>query len=172
LRALTVVAAAVLLEGCTPAQRTPATSGRADTGTVRAETLAATPPPAVTERRAPQQNAAAARAFVGTWDFAPPAGQRGPHLSITVDSVRDNQIFGRITRALSGDMETSSMFAPFRGQVDQNGVARADITTREAQSRAVHVAGAIENGAWVLTSLVWGEEQAAGGTVWRGRKAP
>ena len=122
----------------------------------------------MSERRAPQTPAA--RAFLGTWDFAPPAGQRGPHLSITVDSVRDNQIFGRITRALSGDMETSSMFAPFRGQVDQNGVARADIATREAQSRAVHIAGAIENGAWVLSSLVWGEEQAAAGKVWRGRK--
>ncbi len=167
-----VLAFAVLamLVACNPARRSPPAAERTDTATVRAETLAAVPPKPVNERLSSPQNPAA-QAFVGTWDFAPPPGLRGPHLSITVDSTRGNEIFGRITRALSGDMETSSMFEPFRAQVDQKGVASADIHTREAKSRAVHIAGVIENGTWVLNSLVWGEEQAGGGRVWRGAKS-
>ena len=159
MRVLAFVVTATIVAACSPAKRSPPAAERSDT--VRAAAIVATPSQPVTEQQAPKQNAAA-KAFIGTWDFAPPGGLRGPHLSITVDSTHGNDIFGRITRALSGDMETSSMFEPFRGQVDQKGVARADIHTREAKSRAVHIAGAIENGAWVLSSLVWGAEQAAG----------
>src|SRR5438128_8032456 len=109
-------ASATLLAACSPAKRVPPAAERTDT--VRSDTMVATPSPAVTQRREAPQQTAAALVFLGTWDFAPPAGLHGPHLSITVDSAHGNEIFGRITRALSGDMETSSMFEPFRGQVD------------------------------------------------------
>jgi hypothetical protein len=120
----------------------------------------------------PQAATATATALVGTWDLAPPAGRRGPHLTVVIDSARHTRFYGRLTRVLSGDMEMSENFQPLRGTIDTTGVADLPIRTREPGLPESRLTGRVSAGRWTLTRFVWsGEEQVGPRSAWELRKA-
>jgi hypothetical protein len=108
--------------------------------------------------------------LVGAWDISPVAPARGPHLSIVIDSAKGSDFFGRLTRALSGDMEVSGNYRPFKGTLGSDGVARASIEGAEKDAAPIKLAGSFTERAGTVTSLVWGEELVTKTRTWEARK--
>jgi len=108
--------------------------------------------------------------LVGTWELAPAAPARGPHLSIVIDSAAGPTFHGRLTRALSGDVEASGNYRPFTGTLGPDGVARARIDGVGKDISPIAIPGTVSDGTWTISSLVWGEELVTKTTAWKGMK--
>jgi hypothetical protein len=89
---------------------------------------------------------------------------------VTIDSAKGNEFFGRLTRALAGDVEMSANFRPFRGLVGTDSVARIRIDGVNKDISAITIAGSVGVEAWGITSVVWGEELVTQKTKWSARK--
>lgn len=110
-------------------------------------------------------------ALVGSWDLSPPAGLRSPHLTMVIDSARRSTFYGTLTRALSGDMELSGNFEPFKGTVDTAGLVRITIAPSQKGSPPARIEGHLETDRLRLSSFVWGdEEQVRPDKGWEFRK--
>ncbi len=133
------------------------------------------PPPSPPVMRAtPEPQGPAAAALVGTWDIGPPTGMRGPSLTIVIDSSRGPVFYGRLTRALSGDVElTEGTFRPFEGIIGPDSIARANIEMTEKGAPVTRIAGRLSSAdVWTGTSLVWGgSELVKGDRVWKATKS-
>ena len=127
-------------------------SGRAEPAD---PTPAAMTPPA--QPAGPRQYGATA--LVGSWDLVAPEGSRGPHLTVTIDSARRSTFYGRLTRALSGDLELSNNFLPFKGTVDTAGRAKFRIMPSQKGSPPARFEGHVESDRMRLSSFVWAEEE-------------
>jgi len=88
---------------------------------------------------------------------------------MAIDSVRGSRIYGRLTRALSGDMELSGNYRPFSGTLGPDGVARVTIQNKEKSGVPIKLAGRFPSGS--ISSLVWGEEMVTKTTTWSATKA-
>ena len=139
----------------TAARQTDRAAAQTDTPAAAAP---AQPQPSYPVMRAqPEPQGPSALGLVGTWDIAPPSGMRGPSLSIVIDSARGPVFYGRLTRALSGDVELmEKSFRPFEGVIGLDGIARANVEAVEAGAPVTRIAGRVTAEGWTGTSLVWG----------------
>ena len=154
---------------CTPRAASSAKTG-GDTGAVTtAPPVQAVPPAPPVIRATPGPERGPADSLVGTWDFGPPSGLRGPHLTIVIDSASGTAFYGRLIRALSGDVETAN-FEPFVGSVGADGTARMTIRSSAKGGPATEMAGRISGDTWTGTRLLWGGDDLAAGRTWQGRR--
>ncbi len=94
----------------------------------------------------------------------PPLPATGMRITVTVDSVRGPDVFGRLTHFFSGNVGTDPLeYHPFTGSVDDEGDVAFTIEKRDRPLMGIEVAGQVHGDTLRLRNFVIGPDTVTGG---------
>lgn len=120
--------------------------------------------------RANHDQATASHQATGDWLLRgdPPLAEPGLHVTITVDSVRAERFFGRLSHLFTGNVGTDPReYRPFVGSIDSAGAVQFTIERRDSTLLGMEVEGRIVGDTIRCTRLMLGPDELTGtGRSW------
>lgn len=127
-----------------------------------------------TETQTPesQRPSTAALALAGSWELGlhPPPQRAAPgiRLTVTIDSVRDGNLYGRLTHLFAGNVGFDpSAYRPFRGAIEGDSLVHVPISRADTDAGRLILRGRLGRDTIRLTTFVIGPDTLKGGaSVW------
>ncbi len=124
------------------------------------------------ETRTPesQRLSTAAVALTGSWELGlhPPPQRATPgiRLTVTIDSVRDGNLHGRLTHLFAGNVGFDpSAYSPFHGALEDDSIVHVPISRADTDAGRLVLRGHLVRDTIRLTTFVIGPDTLRGGTA-------